>query len=163
MKINWYQLGQLDATTRGLSWAAWFLSGKIRATIWAGTNMNCSDLDIRKLARACGVPVGRRSGGRLAMTLVATINILIFHFIPPFFRSPSLPFLIERVLGSKNLFSKSWGSAQKPKGRHLSRPRQPFWGHFWFCRLCRRWASAPGTSKLAFFFNNRQTWIYSPL
>ena len=33
-----------------------------------------------KLARACGVPVGRRSGGRLAMTLVATINVIIFFF-----------------------------------------------------------------------------------
>ena len=31
-----------------------------------------------KLARACGVPVGRRSGGRLATTLVATISIVIF-------------------------------------------------------------------------------------
>ena len=30
------------------------------------------------LARSCGVPVGRRSGGRLAMTLVATINVIIF-------------------------------------------------------------------------------------
>ena len=35
------------------------------------------------LARECGVPVGRRSDGRLAMTLVATINVIIFHF--PFF------------------------------------------------------------------------------
>ena len=29
------------------------------------------------LAQACGIPVGRRSGGRLAMTLVATINVII--------------------------------------------------------------------------------------
>merc|ERR1712013_330460 len=37
------------------------------------------DMDIMvKLVRACGVPVGRRSGGRLAMTLVATINVIIF-------------------------------------------------------------------------------------
>ena len=34
---------------------------------------------LRILARACGVPVCRRSGGRLAMMLVATINVLIFH------------------------------------------------------------------------------------
>ena len=31
------------------------------------------------LARACGIPVGRRSGGRLPTTLVATINVIIFH------------------------------------------------------------------------------------
>ena len=55
------------------------------------------------LARAVGVPVGRRSGGRLATTLVATKNVIIFFFFSP----PSLPFLIEGVLGSKNLFSES--------------------------------------------------------
>ena len=33
---------------------------------------------IYQLARACGVPVGRRSDVRLAMTLVATINIIIY-------------------------------------------------------------------------------------
>ena len=32
------------------------------------------------LAWACSVPVGRRSGGRLATTLVATINVIIFSF-----------------------------------------------------------------------------------
>ena len=31
------------------------------------------------LAQACGVPVGPRSGGWLATTLVATINVIIFH------------------------------------------------------------------------------------
>ena len=36
------------------------------------------------LSRAVGAPVGRRSGGRLATTLVATINVII-HFFPPFF------------------------------------------------------------------------------
>ena len=65
------------------------------------------------LARACGVPVGRRSGGRLATTLVATINVVIFSFSFLFsffsflFSSPSSTFLIEGVLGSKNLFSES--------------------------------------------------------
>ena len=38
----------------------------------------CRKLQWRLLARACGVPVGRRSGGRLAMTLVATNNVIIF-------------------------------------------------------------------------------------
>ena len=32
------------------------------------------------LERACGVPVGRRSGGRLAMTLVANISYIIFTY-----------------------------------------------------------------------------------
>ena len=43
----------------------------------------CAWLGIKppKLARACGVPVGRCSGGRLAMTLVATINDIIFFFL----------------------------------------------------------------------------------
>ena len=36
-----------------------------------------SALDYLQLARACGVPVGRRSGGRLATKLVATINVII--------------------------------------------------------------------------------------
>ena len=30
------------------------------------------------MAQACGVPVGRRSGGQLAMTLVTTLNVTIF-------------------------------------------------------------------------------------
>ena len=50
----------------------------------------------------------RRSplGGRLAMTLVATISAVIFFFLF-FFFSMSSTFLIEGVLGSKNLFSES--------------------------------------------------------
>ena len=51
---------------------------------------------------------------RLATTLVATKNVFIFFFSPvffplffPFFFSLSSPFLIEGVLGSKNLFSES--------------------------------------------------------
>ena len=61
------------------------------------------------LARAVGVAVGRRSGGRLATTLVATKNVFIFFlfFFFTFSFSPSRPFLIEGVLGSKNLFSES--------------------------------------------------------
>ena len=42
------------------------------------------------LARSCGIPVGRRSGGQLAMTLVATINVIIFFFL----------FLLRRLLFS---------------------------------------------------------------
>merc|ERR1712013_262122 len=48
--------------------------------------MEAMAMDIMvKLVRACGVPVGRRSGGRLAMTLVATINVIIFFFFFLFF------------------------------------------------------------------------------
>ena len=102
---------------------------------------------LRELARACSIPVGRRSGSRVAMTLVATINNILlarafgvpavgvravdcwqwrsghyfhpyflFFFFPrffPFFFSPSRPFLIEGVLGSKNLFSES--CLERPK------------------------------------------------
>ena len=57
------------------------------------------------LAQACCVPFGWRSGGQLATTLVATINIIfVFHF----FHSLLLrPFFVEGVLGSKNLFSEN--------------------------------------------------------
>ena len=44
----------------------------------------------------------------LATTFVATINNILF-----FFFSPSSTFLIEGVLGSKNLFSKSY--LERPK------------------------------------------------
>ena len=47
-------------------------------------------------------------GGRLVTTLVATINIIIFHF---FLRCA--PFLKEGVLESRNLFGKS--SLERPK------------------------------------------------
>ena len=51
------------------------------------------------LARACGVPVGRRSGGRLAMTEVATINVIIFSLFFSFFSLfLFFSFLIEGVL-----------------------------------------------------------------
>ena len=62
------------------------------------------------LARAVGVAVGRRSGGRLATTLVATISAIIFFFttISPLFfgtrgrRCSRSPF--RRSTESKNLF-----------------------------------------------------------
>ena len=68
----------------------------------------------KKLARACGVPVDLCSCGRLAITLVATINDILFSFsFLSFLFSPSSTFLREGVLGSKNLFSKSW--QERPK------------------------------------------------
>ena len=68
--------------------------------------------------------------------IVVTIFISLFPFfsLPPLpffspFLSPlSRPFLIEWVLGSKNLFSESWKERQKPRDKHLSRPCLPFWG-----------------------------------
>ena len=71
----------------------------------AGDDKRCSR-NISTSGRRCS-----RSplGGRLATTLVATIFIIIFsifHFFHSIF-SPSRPFLIEGVLGLKNLFCKS--------------------------------------------------------
>ena len=68
------------------------------------SNMRCAYSV--KLARVVGVSVGRHSGGQLATMLVATKNVIIF-LSPPVFFSPSSPFLIEGVLGSKNVFSES--------------------------------------------------------
>ena len=45
------------------------------------------------LARACGIPVSWRSGGRLATTLVATINIIFSHSIFPSFWGPLVAIL----------------------------------------------------------------------
>ena len=53
-----------------------------------------------KLARAVGVPVGRRSGGQTGIDVSGHKNV--FFPVSP----PSQPFLIG-VLGSKNLFRKS--------------------------------------------------------
>ena len=57
---------------------------------------------LQELARVCGVPVCRRLGSRLATTLVATKNDIIYFF---FFLSST--FLTEGVLGSKTLFTES--------------------------------------------------------
>ena len=50
------------------------------------------------LARAVGVPVGRRSG--LAMTLVATIFIVLFFLFSPLFFPFFFSFLLRRDLFS---------------------------------------------------------------
>ena len=42
------------------------------------------EVEAGKLARMVGIQVGQRSGGRLATTLVATINILIYFCHPIF-------------------------------------------------------------------------------
>ena len=56
----------------------------------------CHMIVVVVLARAVGVPVSRRSGGRLATTLVATKNDIFF--------SLSFFLFFSRVLGSKNLY-----------------------------------------------------------
>ena len=56
-----------------------------------------------ELAWAVGVPVGQRSGGRLATTSMATENVIIFVFF-----SSVRTFSHWRVLGSKTSFCKSW-------------------------------------------------------
>ena len=87
------------------------------------------------LARAVGVPVGQRSGGRLATTLMAiTINVIIFSF-----------FLIEGALGLKNLFSESCLECPKNLGvdifpdpvGHSGAHWRPFY-IFQAVRRCRR-------------------------
>ena len=124
----------------------WLLQTQLLHPSQAG---NLTPHSNKLLARAYGIPVGRRSGGRLATTLVATkINIIfsfpflfffwrervafqrstagndvvatifirLFFFIFPLFFPffpPSQPFLIEGVLGSKNLFSES--CLERPK------------------------------------------------
>ena len=87
--------------------------GELSCLNGKANNLRIFCCSMRKLARACGVPVGRCSGGRLAMTLVATINVIIFSFLFSFFFSPSSTFLIEGVLGSKILFRESW--QERPK------------------------------------------------
>ena len=67
------------------------------------------------LARACGVPVGRRSGGRLATTLVATKNdIILFSFF-----SRRLLFSQKERSDQKPYLEKVDRSAQKPMVKNL--------------------------------------------
>ena len=60
------------------SWRQWFTDD----TIWQSSDLVYLELKRPtvncKLARVCSFPVGRCSGGRLAATLVATINVILF-------------------------------------------------------------------------------------
>ena len=93
------------------------------------------------LARACGVPaIGVRAVDcwqwRSGHYFHNSFFFPFIHFPPPFFFSPPLrPFLIEGVLGSKNLFSKSCLERPKPKDKHLSAILGPPGGHFGFLRF----------------------------
>ena len=53
-------------------------------------------------------------------------------------------------------------SAQKPRGKHLSRHHWPFLGPI--VRRCRRWENVPSAARLVFFFvatfsHRRSAWI----
>ena len=87
------------------------------------------------LALAVGVPVGRRSGVRLATTLVATITLIIF-------RSP-LPVSTQFFSSVANFSHRRSAQIKKLIVRKLlrmPRARRPFWGPlaaiFGFCRRC---------------------------
>ena len=73
------------------------------------------------LARACGIPVGWRSGGRLATTLVATINVIIFFFFFLFFFSflfSVVYFSHRRSAWIKKLIQQKLTGAPKNLGIH---------------------------------------------
>ena len=74
------------------------------------------------LARAIGIPVGPTG-----TTLVATIFIIRFS-PPPFFSFHHDLFSKRECLEQKTYLAKVDRNAQKPRGRHLSRPPLPFWG-----------------------------------
>ena len=91
---------------------------------------------VQILTRAVSIQVGRRSGGRLAMTLVATISIITFFsflFFPP--PSPFPPCFFFAVYFSHRrnaLFEKT--GVQKlteiPKNLMVDTFPDPI-GHFW--------------------------------
>ena len=96
------------------------------------------------LARAVGVPVGRRSAGRQATTLVATKNVIIyfFSFFFPFFFFSVATFSHRRSAGIK-IFSESCSERPITSSAILEPPG----GHFGFCRWC---GDAPGAARLVF-------------
>ena len=78
------------------------------------------------LAQAVVVPVGRRSGSRLATTLVATKNDICFFTF--FFFFPVVYFSHKECSNQETYLAKVDKSAQKPRDKHPSRHRRPFWG-----------------------------------
>ena len=98
----------------------------------------------------------RRSGrcsslsafGRLTGNDVSGHQKRPYFLPPPFFFSSVGTFSHRRSARIKRTYLvKSDGSAQKPMGRLLSRPGQPFW-ILQAVRRCRRWVSAPGAAIL---------------
>ena len=86
----------------------------------------------------------------------------VFSFFPPFFLfPPSRPFLIEAVLGSKNLFCES--CLECPQ----TRTPRPFWIK-WAVRCCRRCGFAGGEpvppAPLGWYFSSIfGLWVLSRL
>ena len=88
-----------------------------------------------------GVPVGRHSGSRPAMTSVATISdIIFFLFFPVSFFLHCLLFSQRECSDQKTYLLNVDGSPQKPKCRDLSKTPSAILGfpssHFEFCRRC---------------------------
>ena len=97
-----------------------------------------------KLARVCGVPVGQRLGGRLATTLVATINVIIFSlFFSVVYFSHRRSARIKKLRMPKNLRVETY---PEPVG-YFGAPWWPYW-ILQAVRRCKRWVSAPGAAML---------------
>ena len=114
---------------------------KVRASAWLNMMMNSIVFIypvLNLLARACGVPVGRRLGRWLATTLVAAIFFSVATF------SHRRSARIKKVI------------LQKPRGDtfpgpvgHFGAPYRLFW-ILQAVQRCRRWASDPGAARLLF-------------
>ena len=113
------------------------------------------------LARACGVPVGGRSGGRLATTLVATINVIIFFFsflFSLFFFFSVVYFSHRRSARIKKLIlRKLTGAPQNLGVDTFLDPVGHFGAHWHAVRRCRRCGVAGSErvppAPLGWYFN----------
>ena len=87
-----------------------------------------------KLAWTVGVPVGQHSGSWLATTLVATKNLFIYFFRPPFFFSVATFFhrgsarIKKHILWKLTGASKNLGDAFKNPVCHFGTPSSHFEG-----------------------------------
>ena len=121
---------------------------KVRASAWLNMMMNSIVFIypvLNLLARACGVPVGRRLGRWLATTLVAAIFFSVATFSHR--RSAWIKKLIQQKLlrTPKNLGVDTFPDPVSHFGAH--------WRPFWILqavRRCRQWASVPGDARLVF-------------
>ena len=91
---------------------------------------------------------GRCSGGRLLAMMYWPLFSLVFSiFFPPVFFPPSRPFLIEGVLGSKNLFSES--CLERPKNLGVDTFPDPVghfgapWGPYWILQALQVVSECP--------------------
>ena len=96
---------------------------KVSEVDWLELKICLSTLFFGTSGRRCSWSPFRRSTGN------DVSGHYFHHYFFPLFFSPSSPFLIEGVLGSKNLFSESDSKCQTPS--------DIFWSpgaHFGFCR-----------------------------